>query len=80
VLALRRDEAALRLGDFEVLHADDALLVFARNHRNDRIVCAFNLSAEPQVWADAADLTPLLSIGVTGADLAPYGALIARKD
>jgi alpha-glucosidase len=80
VLALRRDEAALRLGDFEVLHADDALLVFARNYRNDRIVCAFNLSAEPQVWADAADLTPLCSIGVTGADLAPYGALIARKD
>ncbi|RSV14040.1 DUF3459 domain-containing protein [Sphingomonas sp. ABOLG] len=80
VLALRRDEAALRLGDFEVLYADDALLVFARNHRNDRVVCAFNLSAEPQVWADAADLTPLLSIGVTGADLVPYGALIARKD
>ncbi|WP_037523662.1 alpha-glucosidase [Sphingomonas sp. Mn802worker] len=80
VLALRRDEPVLRLGDFEVLHADAALLVFARNHHNDRVICAFNLSAAAQLWADAADLTPLLSIGVTGADFAPYAALIARHD
>jgi alpha-glucosidase len=47
VLALRRSHAALRLGDWQTLHADDALLVFRRSHEGDAVLCAFNLGAEP---------------------------------
>jgi alpha-glucosidase len=45
VLALRRAHAALRLGDWQTLHADDALLVCRRSHGNDAVLCAFNLGS-----------------------------------
>jgi alpha-glucosidase len=47
VLALRRSHAALRLGDWQTLHADEALLVFRRAYEGDAVLCAFNLGAEP---------------------------------
>ena len=48
VIALRRRHAALRLGRFETLAADDALLVFRRQHGDDTVLAAFNLGTEPR--------------------------------
>jgi alpha-glucosidase len=45
VLALRRAHPALRLGGFETLHADDALLLLRRTHGADVVLAAFNLGA-----------------------------------
>jgi alpha-glucosidase len=43
LIALRRAHAALREGDFETLHVDDALLVARRHCRGDAVQLAFNL-------------------------------------
>jgi alpha-glucosidase len=48
VLALRRRHAALRLGRFETLFADDALLVLRRQHGDDTVIAAFNLGTDPR--------------------------------
>jgi alpha-glucosidase len=45
VLALRRAHPALRLGDWQTLHADEALLVCRRSHGSDAVLCAFNLGS-----------------------------------
>ena len=49
-LALRRSHPALRLGDFELLHADDAVLVFGRTAPDQSLVCVFNLSPQAAGW------------------------------
>ena len=49
-LALRRSHPALRLGDFELLHADDAVLAFGRKTPDQSLVCVFNLSPHAAVW------------------------------
>ena len=84
MLALRRDEPVLRPGYFELLHPDDALLMFARDHGNDRVVCIVNLSIAPQVGAGTADLTrfvldrryPCRSCPLWHADRADYSRLM----
>jgi alpha-glucosidase len=47
LLALRRRHAALRVGGFQALHADDTLLIFLRRHDGDAVLAAFNLGTEP---------------------------------
>jgi alpha-glucosidase len=56
VFALRRAHAALRLGSFQTLHADDDLLVFERRHEDDAVRCAFNLGTHERshAWAGTA--------------------------
>jgi alpha-glucosidase len=57
VLALRRTHPALRLGRFETLHADAAVLVCRRvhqggdegGHEGDAVLAAFNLGEQPAV-------------------------------
>ncbi len=58
LIALRRQHPPLVEGAMAVLHADDALLVFARSTGNQRLVCAFNLAADP------VDLPPSLFDGL----------------
>ncbi|SFJ04820.1 alpha-glucosidase [Sphingomonas sp. NFR04] len=58
LIDLRKQHAALVEGAMAVLHADDALLVFARTVGDARLVCAFNLSADP------VDLPPALIDGL----------------
>jgi alpha-glucosidase len=45
-IAARRTFAALRTGAFQLLHADAAVLAFARTTPAESLVCIFNLSAE----------------------------------
>jgi alpha-glucosidase len=46
VLAMRRSHAALRIGGFEALHADDTVLVLKRQCDDDAVLAAFNLGNE----------------------------------
>ena len=79
LLALRRAEPALRLGSVEVLRADQRVLVFEREHRDDCLVVAANLSGEPAEW-DGAGTTPLAAAGeATDAMLQPWAGVIARR-
>lgn len=81
LIALRRTHPALVEGAMEVLHADDALLVFARTLGDMRILCAFNLSAAPVALPAAlvTHCTPIEQVnGATLAELPPYAALMAR--
>jgi alpha-glucosidase len=50
VLALRRRHAALRVGSFETLHADDTVLVLQRQFDDDAVLAAFNLGTEPATF------------------------------
>ncbi len=50
MIALRRSSAALREGDFATLEAPAPLLVFERQSASERLVCVFNLGAEPTRW------------------------------
>ncbi len=81
LIALRRAHPALVEGAMEVVHADEALLVFIRTLGDERIVCAFNFSdaavALPAGLTDAASLVEALN-GATLAQLPAYAALLAR--
>jgi alpha-glucosidase len=47
LLTLRCAHKALRLGNFDVLQADDKVLLVLRKWKDDAVLCAFNLSPEP---------------------------------
>ncbi|MBC7490913.1 MAG: DUF3459 domain-containing protein, partial [Novosphingobium sp.] len=49
-LALRRVHPALRHGAFDLLHADGAVLAFARSTAKQGLVCVFNLAPEAVSW------------------------------
>ncbi len=50
-LAARKKHPALRLGEIVFRDASGPLLVFERRLENERILCAFNMSAEKVVFA-----------------------------
>ena len=83
VLALRRAHPALRLGRFDTLFADDAVLVMQRVLEGETVLAAFNFGNEPTVHELAAAPVPLgppLALGgatLTGAHLhLPPGAAL----
>nr|WP_315384006.1 alpha glucosidase [uncultured Sphingomonas sp.] len=71
LIDLRKQHAALVEGAMAVLHADEALLVFARTDGDARLVCAFNLAADP------VDLPPALFDGLAVVE-ALNGATLHR--
>jgi len=81
VLALRKAHPALRLGTFELIVADEALLCFERVFAAERITCWFNLSAEVQPFQPGEDAETLLAINPCGKSaLGAYGALWLRRE
>ncbi len=87
LLAWRRSHPALREGALRFHHVDDALLVFAREGAGEALLCAFNLSGEPQRFALPEGLEGRLDGPAVGArldgrmlDLAPRGAGIVLLD
>ncbi len=56
-VALRREHAALRRGDFRTLLADDErdLWVYQRTHLEESVIVALNAGASPQEWQPPAD-------------------------
>ena len=83
VIALRNATPALKLGDIAFVATEPALLAFTRDYDGETVVCVFNLSDTPQVFAHPslanADLMPLrtgeadLRGGSVG--LSPYAAV-----
>ncbi|WP_294258949.1 alpha-amylase family glycosyl hydrolase [uncultured Sphingomonas sp.] len=71
LIDLRKQHPALVEGAMAVLHADEALLVFARTIDDAHLVCAFNLSAAP------VDLPPTLVEGLAVVE-ALNGATLHR--
>jgi alpha-glucosidase len=84
LLALRRAHPALRLGNFETLHASAGLLVLRRTHGDDTVLAAFNLGpAEAWHALDAAPQPRAEAVALQGASLQgeqlqlpPFSALI----
>jgi alpha-glucosidase len=49
-IAARRENIALRKGGYQPVEAPEGVLAFERTDDRQRILCAFNLSAEPVRW------------------------------
>ena len=76
---------ALRLGTFEVLQANDKLLVVLRHVDDDDVLCAFNFSEEavtaslPRSWPTPAQNLTLGRVDLNGQQLTlgPWAALMS---
>ncbi|MGB7737925.1 MAG: alpha-amylase family glycosyl hydrolase [Steroidobacteraceae bacterium] len=84
LLALRRQHAALRLGNFDVEQADDSLLIVRRRHQDDVLWLAFNLGAVArQVLAPKGAREAILAVQSASArcahvDLPAHSAVFLR--
>jgi alpha-glucosidase len=86
MIALRRSEAALRLGEIEFLETEGPLIAFVRRLGGRSIACLFNLGGDPQVVAApalaGAELMPLRSgeadLRGESVGLSPYAAAFLR--
>ena len=76
LVALRREEPALRLGEMEALSAEGAVLRFFRRHGNRRLMLCCNFGAEP-VRIDVSGEAIAAVNGATCENLPPFGGLIA---
>ncbi|MEO0032674.1 MAG: hypothetical protein RIS94_2432 [Pseudomonadota bacterium] len=82
LLRLRRQIPALRLGDFTVTHANDALLAIRRVHGGNVIAGVFNLSAAPVSVPAGLVRTGKELVSVNGAtigQLPPFAALLVEE-
>ncbi|MFA6583798.1 MAG: glycoside hydrolase family 13 protein [Elusimicrobiaceae bacterium] len=62
LIKIRKSEICLRRGSVETLAADDAMFVFARAYKEERLIVALNNGAETgQVEIKAGNVTDLLS-------------------
>ncbi len=87
VLAWRRRQPALCTGTMQLLPAHDQLLAYTRESSDpaQRMLCAFNCSAQPLRWSSPAEFEPLLDAPPGGAELVdgsvhlpPWGAWLAQ--
>ncbi|NLR69955.1 alpha-glucosidase [Novosphingobium sp. ERN07] len=82
MLRLRRDNAALRLGTFEVLHADECLLAIRRVSGEQSIAGLFNLSSVSVVWPQelVRDGKQIASVnGANVGQIPPFGGLLIEE-
>ncbi|MDE2437213.1 MAG: DUF3459 domain-containing protein, partial [Sphingomonadales bacterium] len=83
LLVLRRTNPALRLGGFEVLLADDALLVVRRATATHSVLCLFNLSNGERPWPEMVEAKGTVLASVNAAMLnetvPAYGALLIEE-
>lgn len=86
VIALRNATPALKLGEIDFVHTDAPLIAFTRRHGDDAVICVFNLSADPQVFAHPslarADLLPIRTgeadLRGESVGLSPHAAVFLR--
>ncbi|WP_298282521.1 alpha-amylase family glycosyl hydrolase [Novosphingobium sp.] len=87
LLRLRRDNPALRLGTFDVLYADEYILVIRRVSAQQSIAGYFNLSPEPRDWpqgltGEGEQLASVNGASFTdahGGQIPPFGALLIEE-
>jgi alpha-glucosidase len=87
-LGWRKTQAWVRHGDIRFVDAAEPLLVFVREHRGERWLCAFNLGGEPMAYKLGKPLRPAVVVqgtGLTGGrivegelQLSAFGGLIAK--
>ncbi len=84
LIAFRKSQPALAKGDFTLLSATEDVIMFTRSLDGTRMLCAFNLSAEPrQISMPDGKWTPCRDAPFTGADLhliGPWQALFAAEE
>ena len=87
LLALRREQPALRVGSFRLLEPDEHVFAYERAHGGVRWIAVLNFSGEPQTYrlpADDEAEVAVSTVGLGGAviagelELAPNEALVAR--
>jgi alpha-glucosidase len=86
MIALRKATPPLTLGDIEFAGAPEPVVAFVRRHEDEEVVCVFNFSADPQVFAHPSlERTELLPLRTGEADLrggslglSPYAACFLR--
>lgn len=82
MLALRKDNPALKHGALDVLIADDQRLLFRRHVEGQSLLCLFNLSAQAADWpAEIAATNHVLAAanGAAPGALPAYGALMIEE-
>jgi alpha-glucosidase len=82
LFALRKANAALRLGDLRIVEASDTILAFERSAPGQRLLCVFNLSDTPQSWQpEQPDRWQVVAqVGdVAGWDFARYAARFVER-
>jgi alpha-glucosidase len=81
LLALRNGSEVLRLGDLDVIHADDRLLAFERHHGGRTLLCCFNLSPDPASWSAPYARALIECVGLVEGDrLGAYAGYVAEKE
>jgi alpha-glucosidase len=76
LLALRREHAALSIGDFLPVECEGDVLAYERRHRGDRLLVALNLGAEPQIFLAPHPVTSVLFSTCDGKASQPLGTRI----
>ncbi|GEN98382.1 alpha-glucosidase [Novosphingobium sediminis] len=82
LLALRKENAALRTGDFTVLHAAGDVLAFRRCAEGSRVTGVFNMGHRTAPWPAAASPAGRVLHAVNGAapgTLPPFSALLIEE-
>jgi len=87
MIALRKATPALGLGDIEFLGVAEPLVAFVRRHPTGDVLCVFNFSGQPQVFAHPtladAELLPLRAgeadLRGESVGLSPYAACFLRR-
>jgi alpha-glucosidase len=64
-LKTRKDCEALGVGEYTRLEAPEEVLAFERKLNDQRVICVFNLGADPVRWAlpGTPKSKPLLAVG-----------------
>jgi alpha-glucosidase len=82
LVAMRQHSSALLIGAMTVLASDDHLLAFERTAPDERLLCIFNIGAEPLAWtpADPARWQVVDRVGSgEGWSLGGFAGLVARE-
>jgi alpha-glucosidase len=81
VLALRKAHPALLTGDIRIVEAGEAILAIERRSADETMLCAFNLSPEPQRWAPQQPdrWHTVAETATQGWHFDGYGALITTR-
>ncbi|WP_298172921.1 alpha-amylase family glycosyl hydrolase [Novosphingobium sp.] len=82
LLALRKENMAMRAGDFTVLHAGGNVLAIRRSAEGSRVTGVFNMGHLAAPWPAAASPAGRVLSAVNGAvpgTLPPFGALLIEE-
>jgi alpha-glucosidase len=79
VIQFRKAHEALRFGNIDILEAGSELLVFERFTFDERLLCIFNMGAQPVATGQMIGQPVLTSGEVKDDGLQPFAALVSRR-